>query len=202
MSTENTTAQPAAPTGPAPGTAEYNSAMVAKARGEAAPAATGVTSAAPAAATTAATAPAKPQRPANVPEKFWNAETGTVNTEALLASYGELERKQSLPVDQTANIAKPGSVQTTAPTQPNTQQQAPGIAETQAAAKPDPAAIRAQADAEYAKDGKLSDSTYANLASVGFDRHTVDAYITGQKAQAQVVLNGLYTAAGGQDDDA
>lgn len=38
-----------------------------------------------------------PVRPDNVPEKFWNAETGTVNTEALLASYTELEKTRSKP---------------------------------------------------------------------------------------------------------
>jgi len=34
-----------------------------------------------------------PERPADVPEKFWDAATGTVRTEALLKSYAELERK-------------------------------------------------------------------------------------------------------------
>ena len=36
-----------------------------------------------------------PTRPENVPEKFWDAKTGQVNTEALLASYAALETKQS-----------------------------------------------------------------------------------------------------------
>lgn len=38
-------------------------------------------------------------RPVDVPEKFWDAEAGTVRVEALLRSYGELERKlgRSLP---------------------------------------------------------------------------------------------------------
>jgi hypothetical protein len=33
------------------------------------------------------------ERPADIPEKFWDAEAGTVRVEALLKSYGELERK-------------------------------------------------------------------------------------------------------------
>lgn len=37
---------------------------------------------------------AKPARPADVPEKFWDAEKGTVNTAALLKSYTELERQR------------------------------------------------------------------------------------------------------------
>jgi len=36
---------------------------------------------------------ARPARPAGVPEKFWDAESGAMRTEALLKSYLELERK-------------------------------------------------------------------------------------------------------------
>jgi hypothetical protein len=46
----------------------------------------------------------KPSRPAGVPEKFWNPDSGTVRTEALLKSYLELERKLGstvpLPADE------------------------------------------------------------------------------------------------------
>jgi hypothetical protein len=38
---------------------------------------------------------APPARPADVPEKFWDAETGTLRVEALLKSYRELERRLS-----------------------------------------------------------------------------------------------------------
>ncbi len=34
-------------------------------------------------------------RPAEVPEKFWDAEAGTLRVDALLKSYGELERRLS-----------------------------------------------------------------------------------------------------------
>ena len=41
-----------------------------------------------------------PERPAHVPEKFWDADTGRIRTEALLKSYAELERRltRSLPL--------------------------------------------------------------------------------------------------------
>jgi hypothetical protein len=44
-------------------------------------------------------APTKPSRPAEIPEKFWDPEAGTVRVDALLRSYLELERKlgRSLP---------------------------------------------------------------------------------------------------------
>ena len=48
---------------------------------------------------------ARPVRPTGVPEKFWDAESGAVRTEALLKSYVELERKLGsmvpLPTDET-----------------------------------------------------------------------------------------------------
>jgi hypothetical protein len=34
-----------------------------------------------------------PSRPDFVPEKFWNARSGAIETEALARAYGELERK-------------------------------------------------------------------------------------------------------------
>jgi hypothetical protein len=37
-----------------------------------------------------------PARPTEVPEKFWDAEAGSIRVEALLKSYGDLERKLSL----------------------------------------------------------------------------------------------------------
>lgn len=39
--------------------------------------------------------PAAPSRPEGVPEKFWDAESGTLRAEALLKSYCELERRLS-----------------------------------------------------------------------------------------------------------
>ena len=42
---------------------------------------------------TAPMSEASPARPAGVPEKFWDAESGALRTEALLKSYLELERK-------------------------------------------------------------------------------------------------------------
>ena len=43
-------------------------------------------------------------RPGEVPEKFWDAETGTLRVDALLKSYRELERRLS----QCAALARAG----------------------------------------------------------------------------------------------
>nr|BDD47278.1 hypothetical protein 2 [bacterium] len=52
---------------------------------------------------------AQSMRPDNIPEKFWDASTGSLRTDALLKSYGELERRfgdsAGNPVDKpTANV--------------------------------------------------------------------------------------------------
>jgi hypothetical protein len=44
----------------------------------------------------AAAAAPPAERPADVPEKFWDAATGALRTDALVKSYAELERKLSL----------------------------------------------------------------------------------------------------------
>ncbi|UFN47959.1 hypothetical protein LPC08_18360 [Roseomonas sp. OT10] len=49
-------------------------------------------------------APPAGARPPGIPEKFWDAETGTLRVEALLKSYRELERKLS----QRGGFAPPG----------------------------------------------------------------------------------------------
>jgi hypothetical protein len=139
-----------------------------------------------------------PQRPATVPEKFWDATKGTVNTEALLASYGELERKQSQPVLDTANVVK--DVVTPPVVPPVVPPVTPPVTDPAAiaAAKPDPVKVREAATAELTKAGKLSDATYTALEGAGYDRDTVDAFIAGKKAQGQVMLHGLHAAAGGE----
>jgi hypothetical protein len=75
------------PTEPQPGTDEYNAMMAARYRemqGRTEP----------------------PARPEHVPEKFWNAEKGEVNVDALLKSYGELEKTRSTTTQPTTDPAK------------------------------------------------------------------------------------------------
>lgn len=67
----------------------------------------------------AANEAAKTARPDNVPEKFWNAETASVNMEALMTSYTAAEQRihelsqqpaaqQQAPADAQANAAQDG----------------------------------------------------------------------------------------------
>lgn len=123
-------------------------------------------------------APAPKARPDNVPEKFWNAETGEVRVDELLKSQLELERKLS-----SGN-------------KPNDQQPPP---KTPAGEGTQTTAVEA-ARAEFAKDGKLSDATYGTLAKSGLDRATVDNYIALQKQSGEQDTAAVLASFGGERD--
>lgn len=54
-------------------------------------------------------------------------------------------------------------------------------------------------DAEFAESGELSEDSYAELAARGFDKATVDGYIAGQQALAELATMRITEAAGGKD---
>jgi hypothetical protein len=120
------------------------------------------------------------KRPDNVPEKFWDAATGKVNTEALLASYVELEK------------VKPGT---------------PAAGDKPPEGTPDPAAAAitaAKLDAgalsqEWAATGSLSAESYKALETAGFGKDIVDTYIAGQVALANERDNKGFVLAGGKE---
>lgn len=181
--------------------------------------------AAKAAAAAAAAAAGKPQRPEHIPEKFWNADKGEVNVEAMAKSYAELERTRTTPPPAKAPDMGAGDPAKAAqeaatrdaqakPAEQRTDAEKALVAQAEAAkAEADrAAAAKTEADAqaarntatqaaqaEFAKDGKLSDATYQQLAKAGYDKATVDTYIAGQKAQAELILNSIYEQAGGKE---
>lgn len=119
-------------------------------------------------------------RPEHVPEKFWNAETGAVNTDALIKSYSELEKKTSTPtpVDKT---------------------------ELEANEKAANAALKSAGlnldtfTAEYAEKGALSPESYAALAAAGFPESFVNQHIEGALALGDSYTTAAYTEAGGEE---
>lgn len=132
-------------------------------------------------------ASAIPERPPWMPEKFWNAETGEANMEALATSYAKLESERSRPADP----AEP------APAEPAvTPDPAAAADPVQPAGEPEPSAVQ-KAEAEWAEKGELGDETYAALEASGLDRATVDAFIAGQSAVAQAAEAKVHAAAGG-----
>lgn len=126
-----------------------------------------------------APADTKPARPENVPEQFWDAEKGAVNTDALLKSYAELQAAKAAP-EAKSEEAKPGDGKT--------------AEEAVAAAKLDMATLQA----EFAAEGKLSDASMAALEKAGFGRDVVDSYIAGQVALAQVAQQEAFGLVGGE----
>lgn len=124
------------------------------------------------------TPPVPPTRPEHIPEKFWNAEKGEADFDAMARSYAELERKMS------AGTQPP-------PTPPPP---APGDAQP-----PTLDALQAQAQAEFLKDGKLADGTYTAFEKLGVPRALVDSHIAGVKALADMQTSQLYSAVGGKD---
>lgn len=53
--------------------------------------------------------------------------------------------------------------------------------------------------AEYAKDGELSEASYAKLAEAGYTKRFVDSFVRGQEALAEQYAAGVVRYAGGAD---
>ena len=107
-------------------------------------------------------------RPADVPEKFWDAEKGVVNTAALLKSQADAEaalRAANAPAPTPEEVAAKAAADAAA-----------------AAATPAQADVVANASIEFAEKGELSAETYAALNTAGLSNDMVNEYIAGQQA--------------------
>lgn len=125
------------------------------------------------------------QRPDTIPEKFWDADKGTVNTDALLKSYTELESKlgkQQEPAQQ--------ATQTETQTADAQTQQAQEAVGNEAFTK---------YSTEFAEKGQLSDDSYKELASKGIPKEMVDAYIEGQKLRQTYGQDQVLSSVGGRE---
>mgnify|MGYP000235536959 FL=1 len=122
---------------------------------------------------TGATAPEASERPDNVPEKFWNAETKSVNTEALLASYSELEKERS------KGAQKPAETPTETPAEETPSEETPSAEE---------AGEFGKYFTEYAEKGEVSAESREELAKLGISGEMVDAYIKGATADATAAV--------------
>lgn len=121
------------------------------------------------------------ERPANVPEKFWDSEAGTVRTDALIASYTELEGRLGSQPQQTQQAAQPTDAQ---------------VEQTLAQG----GLKLSDFDAEYLQNGKLSDESYAKLATVGLSKADVDEYISFKEAKADAEVQAVFNEIGGESE--
>ena len=106
------------------------------------------------------------ERPAEIPEKFWDAEKGEVNTAALLKSQADGEAAL-----REANI-KPKEDEV----KPEDDDTAPKGDEVVTSE------VINKASEAFAKNGELSESDYESLEKAGMPKPMVDEYIAGQKA--------------------
>jgi hypothetical protein len=133
-----------------------------------------------------------PQRPDHIPEKFWNADKGEVNVEALAKSYAELEKARSSakPADAKPADAKPAEGKP-----------AEGAPDAAAATAVAAAGLdMGKLETEFAESGKLSDDSIAAFEKVGISRAHIDAYFEGQKALADRVIAEVHSVAGGEPE--
>lgn len=123
------------------------------------------------------------QRPESIPEKFWNAETGTVNTEAMIKEEEYLKEKAGESKTTTKESDSAGD-KTTEGDDKSTEGQSNAV---DAASK------------EFAETGELTDATYESLEKAGLSKDMVNAYIDGQKAVVGKLQDAAYGAFDGEE---
>lgn len=137
--------------------------------------------------------PDKPSKPEWCEDKFWDAEKGQVNSEALAKSYQELQSKQSQPKgeDDKTDEKPADEAKVEAPPELKAALDAAGINFDAVAA-------------EYAEKGEVSPESRAKLEAA-FGKNVVDNYFNGLAAQATTAAS-TYEAnvrsAAGADFDA
>lgn len=157
----------------------------------------------------------KPARPADVPEKFWDAEKGAVNQEALLKSYLELEKTRGQPPAQETPEQKAAREEAEKLANETPEQKvAREEAERKKAEEPDNKGDKPDANAETsplssaievaqadyaANNGELSADSRKALVDAGIPEAQINLYLEGVKAQERAMLATATEAAGGID---
>jgi hypothetical protein len=130
-----------------------------------------------------------PKRPDHVPEKFWDATKGTVNVDALLKSYGELEKGRSVP-QETKPAGAPDAVEKTKD----------GADQTDAEKVVQSAGLNwDDISSKVETKGELDAADYEALAKAGVPKAIVDSHIALVKqVQAETTAKAV-AHAGGQE---
>ena len=123
----------------------------------------------------------KTERPDNVPEKFWNAEKGEVDTTSLMESYLSLEQKMGSPSEESAPDTEDASTETNAPPS-------------------DEGFNLGKYEDEYRdNENSLKDETYTELQSkFGLSKDEVNKYIQYRQADADEFASEIFGMAGGE----
>lgn len=154
------------------------------------------------------------ERPADIPEKFWK--DGKVDTEGLLKSYRELEKKNSSKPNGDLTVKKDDAPKPDDKSKDEKKDDKPADGDKSKDEKKDdtkqddaeiyiPGVTKTDSEA-YAKElnetGKLSDESYAKLAKAGYPKTLVDNHIRGiqaEMASQQTEEAEIKKIAGGQE---
>jgi hypothetical protein len=128
-------------------------------------------------------------KPEGIPDKFYNAETGVVDYQALAKSYVELEKTKGKPAEPPK--------ETPAKTDDKPKGESTDDAATKAVA--DAGLNMGELAKEFAELGDLSADSYAKLEKAGIDKATVGDYIEGQQAIVAIMQSQAYTITDGAD---
>lgn len=130
-------------------------------------------------------------RPDNVPEKFWNAEKGEVNTEAILAYYSSLKGKL-------------GSGAKADETQPEVTTEGDEAETTTGDEEADKIVTEAGLDVEaieahWLEHKTLPDAELEKLAKVGVTKEMAEEFVAYRAAQAEQVRAEIISSVGGEE---
>lgn len=143
-------------------------------------------------ATPASETPAAKERPDYIPEKFWDAEKGEANLEALAKSYGELEKSQSAPKEtEEAAAAKR--------TDGKVEKAKPNEAASEGEATPLQTAIESVRE-QYAANQEISDEGFKALEDAGIPREITELYLEGLKARGEAELTAIHSLTDGAEN--
>lgn len=137
--------------------------------------------------------PAKPERPAHIPEKFWDADKGTIRVDDLAKSYAELEKMKGAPATEdkpAENADKPNDL---------TIEPAKEEASAEAEANPITSAFESFAKHYDESKGQPADDQIAEIVKLGVPQSVVDNYLAGLSAMSQLAFQQAHATAGGED---
>ena len=120
------------------------------------------------------------EKPEGIPDKFYDAETGKVDYDAMAKSYTELEKKQSGQKEEV----KEESVE-----EPKTADEAVEKAGLD----------MGKLTQEYDNNGELTADSYTALEAAGIPKETVNQYIEGQKALVAQAQTEAYSLTDGKE---
>lgn len=133
------------------------------------------------------------ERPENVPEQFWDAEKGVVNTEALLAAVTQKAE------DPKADEQKPAEGEAPKDGDKPKEDGATDEKDTEANKIAEEAGVDVSAvEAYFVEKGEIPADTYEKLAKVGIGKEMVDEFVQYRVGRADAVKAEIMSQFGGE----